>query len=220
MSLSLYSLYEAYSFNVIPNLGHILASDRDSYQCKLSSSVVNCPILPVDFEIRFIYWRDMEKKPNCPLPLFRPRRIHSPVSTPSPICANDPRRRLSSFQSQKMGRSQFWRRIHSQWGQTLNSRIVNYYRWHISDLVIKFHSQWWRQLWSSSCFISIKRLLNYPRQDLYSLLDLLAEIDVANTHMYNQSFKATTFYLMTLVTKLSMIESLNQVLLCTQDVHR
>ncbi|KAG0143715.1 hypothetical protein CROQUDRAFT_660902 [Cronartium quercuum f. sp. fusiforme G11] len=31
------SLYEAYSFNVIPNLGHILAADRDSYQYLVES---------------------------------------------------------------------------------------------------------------------------------------------------------------------------------------
>ncbi|KAI8452618.1 ubiquinone/menaquinone biosynthesis methyltransferase ubiE [Phakopsora pachyrhizi] len=30
-------LYEAYSFNVIPNLGHIIASDRDSYQYLVES---------------------------------------------------------------------------------------------------------------------------------------------------------------------------------------
>jgi len=29
--------YEAYSFNVIPNLGHILAADRDSYQYLVES---------------------------------------------------------------------------------------------------------------------------------------------------------------------------------------
>ncbi|KAH9817543.1 UbiE/COQ5 methyltransferase [Melampsora americana] len=34
---ALASLYETYSFNVIPNLGHILAGDRDSYQYLVES---------------------------------------------------------------------------------------------------------------------------------------------------------------------------------------
>lgn len=36
--------YEAYSFNVIPNLGAILAADRDSYQCP-------CPRLPLRLRV-------------------------------------------------------------------------------------------------------------------------------------------------------------------------
>ena len=79
----LQQLYDAYSFNIIPALGHFVAHDRESYQYLVESirqfpvQVRMIPIMPIPMTMHLLS--------VMPLPSSAPSLLRSPPPPPPPV---------------------------------------------------------------------------------------------------------------------------------------